>query len=130
MTITQTSNTVRNRVLYAIASIVRHFPYAQQRFIELGGFSALSTLFQQDSSEKIKLKCVTLITDLVSEQVRFCIPNNRNRLFKILCIVHKQYKILYKTHSCLLKSNKINDSFNKSLLFLDRNIQIKSKWKN
>ena len=67
---TKTSQTLRNRILYAMSSLLRHFPYAQQHFLQHGGLQALSTVFQAGGTEKLQLKAVTLINDLVTEKVR------------------------------------------------------------
>ena len=66
---TKTSQTLRNRILYAMSSLLRHFPYAQQHFLQHGGLQALSTVFNAGGTEKLQLKAVTLINDLVTEKV-------------------------------------------------------------
>ena len=67
--LTKTSQTLRNRILYAMSSLLRHFPFAQQHFLQHGGLQALSTVFQAGGTEKLQLKAVTLINDLVTEKV-------------------------------------------------------------
>ena len=67
---TKGSTTLRNRLLYALSSLLRHFPYAQQNFLQQGGLEALSTVFQQGGTEKLQLKAVTLVNDLLIEKVR------------------------------------------------------------
>ena len=78
---TQKSQTLRNRILYSMSSLLRHFPYAQQHFLQQGGLQALSTVFQAGGTEKLQLKAVTLINDLVTEKVRILLF-----IKNILCI--------------------------------------------
>ena len=65
----ETSVPLRNRVLYAISAVVRHFPYAQRRFLELGGLDAMKGLFSVSGGEKLQLKVITLINDMLVEKV-------------------------------------------------------------
>jgi len=71
---TDLSLAVRSRSLGAISSLIRHFPFAQQKFIELGGLQTLSDLLAKHVStsglDKLCLKAVTLVADLLSEKVR------------------------------------------------------------
>ena len=61
---------VKKRSLYAISSLVRHFPIAQMQLIDYGGFSVFRNLFEKSSFEygKLHVKVVTLLQDLVMEQ--------------------------------------------------------------
>lgn len=61
---------VRSRALYALSSIIRHFPVAQKTFFEGGGVSAFSQLFQIESNDfkKLQLKVVTLLSDIITEK--------------------------------------------------------------
>ena len=63
------SGGVRSHVLYALSTLIRHFPYAQQRFLQLGGLHALKALFSQPDTAKLRLRAVTLINDMLIEQV-------------------------------------------------------------
>ncbi|KAK2180925.1 hypothetical protein NP493_420g05009 [Ridgeia piscesae] len=62
------SVSVRSHVLYALSALVRHFPHAQQRFLELGGLHALKALFSQPDTTTLRLRAVTLINDMLMEQ--------------------------------------------------------------
>lgn len=65
---------VRSRVLSALSSLIRSFPFAQQKFLELGGLDSLSLLIKRpEVSEKLSVKAVTLVNDLLVEQVGCCI---------------------------------------------------------
>lgn len=63
------STTLRLKVLYALSSLLRHFPYAQKKFLDLGGLSILTSFFGKDDADilKLQLKAVTLVHDLVLE---------------------------------------------------------------
>lgn len=66
---TDPSPAVRKRALFALSTMIRHFPFAQKRFVELGGLSVLGKLFESDSAENLQVRVVTLLTDLVKEKV-------------------------------------------------------------
>ncbi|XP_070541506.1 nucleotide exchange factor SIL1-like [Ptychodera flava] len=61
---------VKKKALYAISSLLRQFPFAQKKFLELGGLSALSSLFKETDLTvlQLKLKAITLLHDLLVEQ--------------------------------------------------------------
>lgn len=61
---------VRNRALYAISSIIRHFPLAQKEFINHGGMTAFADIFLTGSADslKLQLKIVTLLGDIILEK--------------------------------------------------------------
>lgn len=63
---------VKKRALYGLSSLIRFFPHAQRKFFELGGLSLLSGLMRETKSDylSIQIKSVTLVHDLLVEQVR------------------------------------------------------------
>jgi nucleotide exchange factor SIL1 len=64
------SNQVKKRALFAISSLVRHFPIAQKALIqEYGALSIFSNLFKNSDidSLKLSLKVITLLNDLLIE---------------------------------------------------------------
>ena len=67
----ETSVAFRSRLLAALSSLVRHFPFAQRKFLELGGLQTLSSLLSEQTydSEKLSVKAATLISDLLAERV-------------------------------------------------------------
>ena len=69
---TEPSFTLRKKTLYALSSMLRNFPFAQKRFLELGGLASLKKLFEDTTAESVQLKvrAVTLMYDLVTEKVR------------------------------------------------------------
>jgi len=69
---TESCITFRSRLLAALSSLVRHFPFAQRKFLELGGLQTLSHLLSDHSSdsEKLSVKAITLVSDLLTERVR------------------------------------------------------------
>lgn len=50
--------------------MLRHFPYAQQQFLKLGGLQVLRSLFRQKGMETLHVRVVTLLYDLIMEKVR------------------------------------------------------------
>ena len=66
------SGSVSLQVLFALCSLLRHFPYAQQQFLKLGGLQVLRSLVQQKGTEVLAVRVVTLLYDLVTEKVSEC----------------------------------------------------------
>ena len=66
---TDPSMSVRKKALYALSALMRHFPYAQKRFLSLGGLSVFAQLFTQPHTEKMRIQIITLLTDLNTEKV-------------------------------------------------------------
>lgn len=58
------------QALFALSSLLRHFPYAQQQFLKLGGLQVLRSLFRQKGMETLHVRVVTLLYDLIVEKVR------------------------------------------------------------
>ncbi|KAK3777871.1 hypothetical protein RRG08_038117 [Elysia crispata] len=61
------SKIVRKRMLFALSTLLRQFPFAQKKFLEEGGLTALASLFKKTDDKNIQIKIVTLLTDLLSE---------------------------------------------------------------
>lgn len=59
-----------HQALFALSSMLRHFPYAQQQFLKLGGLQVLRSLFRQKGMEPLHVRVVTLLYDLIMEKVR------------------------------------------------------------
>ncbi|XP_059681349.1 nucleotide exchange factor SIL1 isoform X2 [Gavia stellata] len=60
---------VKKKALFALSSMLRHFPYAQQQFLKLGGLQVLRSLFRQKGMETLHVRVVTLLYDLIMEKV-------------------------------------------------------------
>ncbi|XP_059030681.1 nucleotide exchange factor SIL1 isoform X2 [Mustela lutreola] len=58
----------KKKVLFALCSLLRHFPYAQQQFLKLGGLQVLRSLVQAKGTEMLAVRVVTLLYDLVTEK--------------------------------------------------------------
>ncbi|KAH0506140.1 Nucleotide exchange factor SIL1, partial [Microtus ochrogaster] len=56
-------------VLFALCSLLRHFPYAQQQFLKLGGLQVLRSLVQEKNAKVLAVRVVTLLYDLVTEKM-------------------------------------------------------------
>ncbi|NWR80484.1 SIL1 factor, partial [Centropus unirufus] len=61
--------TVSPQALFALSSMLRHFPYAQQQFLKLGGLQVLRSLFRQKGMETLYVRVVTLLYDLIMEKM-------------------------------------------------------------
>ncbi|XP_045887615.1 nucleotide exchange factor SIL1 [Micropterus dolomieu] len=59
---------VKKKVLFAVASLLRHFPYAQRHFLSHGGLQVLSELFRADGGGVLRTRIVTMLYDMISEK--------------------------------------------------------------
>ncbi|XP_041845464.1 nucleotide exchange factor SIL1 isoform X2 [Melanotaenia boesemani] len=59
---------IKKKVLFAMASLLRHFPYAQRHFLSHGGLQVLSELFRTDGSGILRTRVVTMLYDMISEK--------------------------------------------------------------
>lgn len=58
-----------SQCIFALSTLVRQFPAAQKLLIDLGGLQVLAQVFQsRDSNLKLRLKIVTLLSDLLVER--------------------------------------------------------------
>ena len=62
------SEQLRKTALFALSALVRANSRSQIVFLKFGGLETLMKLIQQDSSRRLKIKSITLISDLVVEQ--------------------------------------------------------------
>lgn len=59
-----------SKLLFALSSMLRHFPFAQNQFIRFGGVEILNkVLNSQFYTNKLKVKVITLANDLILEKV-------------------------------------------------------------
>ncbi|KAK4875129.1 hypothetical protein RN001_011551 [Aquatica leii] len=58
---------VKNRAVFALGSLLRHFPLAQLRFVENAGLNVFGSLLEKSNNLRIQLKIVTLVNDLILE---------------------------------------------------------------
>ncbi|XP_041800161.1 nucleotide exchange factor SIL1 [Chelmon rostratus] len=59
---------VKKKVLFAVASLLRHFPYAQSHFLSHGGLQVLSELFRADGGGVLRTRIVTMLYDMIAEK--------------------------------------------------------------
>ena len=61
---------VATKAFFALSALMRNFPEAQNTFLRLGGLGVLIKVFnhQEKSYDKMKIKILTLIHDLVVER--------------------------------------------------------------
>lgn len=69
---------VRKKALYALSSLIRLFPIGQKEFLKFSGLDIFQKLFEEPSSEPLLVKAITLMTDILTEQIEHV----RNRLEK------------------------------------------------
>uniref|UniRef100_A0A8C8SKT9 Nucleotide exchange factor SIL1 n=1 Tax=Pelusios castaneus TaxID=367368 RepID=A0A8C8SKT9_9SAUR len=60
---------VKKKALFALSSMLRHFPYAQLQFLKLGGLQVLRSLFREKGMETLYVRVVTLLYDLIVEKM-------------------------------------------------------------
>ncbi|KGL85376.1 Nucleotide exchange factor SIL1, partial [Tinamus guttatus] len=60
---------VKKKGLFALSSMLRHFPYAQQQFLKLGGLQVLRNFFREKGMEALYIRVVTLLYDLIMEKM-------------------------------------------------------------
>ncbi|XP_077103986.1 nucleotide exchange factor SIL1 isoform X1 [Siphateles boraxobius] len=65
---TQRPIAVKKKVLFAVASLLRHFPFAQSHFLKLGGVQMLSELFQTPGAEALRVRIITVLYDMIIEK--------------------------------------------------------------
>ncbi|XP_074530910.1 nucleotide exchange factor SIL1 [Halichoeres trimaculatus] len=59
---------VKKKVLFAMASLLRNFPYAQRHFLSHGGLQVLSELFKADRGGVLRTRIVTMLCDMINEK--------------------------------------------------------------
>ncbi|XP_026886581.2 nucleotide exchange factor SIL1 [Electrophorus electricus] len=59
---------VKKKVLFALACLLRHFPFAQSHFVKHGGVQVLGELFQAQDAETLRVRIVTLLYDMITEK--------------------------------------------------------------
>ncbi|XP_030595684.1 nucleotide exchange factor SIL1 [Archocentrus centrarchus] len=59
---------VKKKVLFAVASLLRHFPYAQHHFLTHGGLQVLSELFRADDGGILRTRIVAMLYDIITEK--------------------------------------------------------------
>lgn len=60
---------VRKKALYALSSLIRLFPIGQKEFLKFSGLDIFQKLFEEPSSEPLLVKAITLMTDILTEQI-------------------------------------------------------------
>ena len=65
---TSTKTEELSAALYAFSSLLRKFPFAQQRILSTSGTQALVSVLSRDCELKVKAKAATVIGDLIEER--------------------------------------------------------------
>ncbi|MEE6479024.1 hypothetical protein FKM82_012098 [Ascaphus truei] len=67
---------VKKKALFALSSMLRQFPYAQQQFLKLGGLQLLKNVFREKHAESLYIRVITLIYDMIVEKILIYKGNN------------------------------------------------------
>ncbi|XP_060935425.1 nucleotide exchange factor SIL1 [Limanda limanda] len=59
---------VKKKVLFAVAALLRHFPYTQRTFLSHGGLQVLSELFRADGGGVLRTRIAAMLYDMISEK--------------------------------------------------------------
>ena len=59
----------RKSAMYALSSVLRLYPKGTQGFLKIGGLSVLGALFQESGNDALRVKSLTLLVDLIIEQM-------------------------------------------------------------
>jgi len=62
---------VRRKALFALSSIVRLYSHAQHEFLNLNGLELFYKLMNEPGADMLKVKVITLTTDILTEQFNF-----------------------------------------------------------
>ena len=62
---------MRRKALFAISSLIRLFFKGQQQFLKLNGLETFIKLFDESGTGSLRIKVITLMTDLLQEQIDF-----------------------------------------------------------
>jgi nucleotide exchange factor SIL1 len=58
------------RLLFTLSTLLRNFPQAQLNFLQYGGIETIIKIFDQiNSNNKIKIRTIELMNDLIVEKV-------------------------------------------------------------
>jgi hypothetical protein len=67
----ETDNNMKIRLLFTLSTLLRNFPQAQINFLEYGGIETIIKILDQiNSNNKIKMRAIELMNDLITEKVR------------------------------------------------------------
>lgn len=59
-----------SKLLFSLSGLLRNFPFAQNLFVnKYGGIEVFSNLIKLTNSAKLKAKMLTIINDMIQEQV-------------------------------------------------------------
>ncbi|XP_075457743.1 nucleotide exchange factor SIL1 isoform X2 [Ascaphus truei] len=70
---------VKKKALFALSSMLRQFPYAQQQFLKLGGLQLLKNVFREKHAESLYIRVITLIYDMIVEKILIYKGNNSDQ---------------------------------------------------
>ncbi|KAJ8281753.1 hypothetical protein COCON_G00042720 [Conger conger] len=59
---------VKKKLLFAIGSLLRHFPFAQSHFLKMGGVQVLGDIFRASGGGPLRVRVITLLYDMIVEK--------------------------------------------------------------
>ncbi|XP_014055566.1 nucleotide exchange factor SIL1 isoform X2 [Salmo salar] len=59
---------IKKRALFAVASLLRHCPFAQSHFLKLGGLQVLGDIFRSSGGGALRVRIVTILYDMINEK--------------------------------------------------------------
>ena len=62
---------VRKKAMYALSSLIRLFLVGQKEFLKLNGLEMFVKLFNEANTEPLVIKAITLMTDILTEQIEY-----------------------------------------------------------
>ena len=62
---------VRKKAMYALSSLIRLFLVGQKEFLKLNGLEMFVRLFNEANTEPLVIKAITLMTDILTEQIEY-----------------------------------------------------------
>ncbi|KAG5863205.1 hypothetical protein JTB14_014109 [Gonioctena quinquepunctata] len=86
----ESSTRVKSRAVFALSCLLRRFPLAQLRFVQNGGLFVVTKLLDETTPIKIQIKLVTLMNDLLLENIQSKIGSPSENQHNLI----KQYKLI------------------------------------
>jgi len=67
----ETDSNTKNRLVFALSTLIRNFPRGQDNFVRHGGIETLLKLFDQsEPNSRLKIRTIELLGDLIEEKVK------------------------------------------------------------
>ncbi|XP_001632409.2 nucleotide exchange factor SIL1 isoform X2 [Nematostella vectensis] len=117
---------VRRKAMYGLSSLIRLYSKGQQEFLKLNGLETFIKLFSEDKAGPLRVKALTLMTDILTEQFDYIKGKAKMQGVEELESVVKQVPLLQAmvaqglcAHVSALLDTTDNDTREKVLQALD-----------